>query len=62
IKPLKEILIKHSGNFPLMIEVNGLSNGRDLFILKQYRVEPSVKFITAVQNILGEDTVILLSK
>lgn len=62
IKPLKEILIKHSGNFPLMIEVNGSSNGRDLFILKQYRVEPSVKFITAVQNILGEDTVILLSK
>ncbi|MDP3830175.1 MAG: OB-fold nucleic acid binding domain-containing protein, partial [Ignavibacteriaceae bacterium] len=62
VRPLKELLNKHQGNFPVMLEVLNVIKGRDLFILKQFRIEPSAKLISAVQNLLGEESIVLLGK
>jgi DNA polymerase-3 subunit alpha len=62
VLPLKELLNKFHGNFPVMLEVLNVIKGRDLFILKQFRIDPSAKLISAVQNLLGEESVVLLGR
>jgi DNA polymerase-3 subunit alpha len=62
VQPLKELLNKHKGNFQVMLEVVNVIKGRDLFILKPFRVDLSAKFILETQKLLGEESVVLLGK
>jgi DNA polymerase-3 subunit alpha len=62
VQPLKELLNKHNGNFPVMLEVVNVVKGRDLFILKPFKVDLTTKLIIAIQKLLGEESVVLLGK
>lgn len=62
INPLKSLFEKNQGSIPVMLEVVNNGSLRSLFVLKLYRIKLTSKFISAVSGLLGEESLILVSK
>ncbi|MFO7523871.1 MAG: DNA polymerase III subunit alpha [Ignavibacteriaceae bacterium] len=59
---IKDLLMKHSGNIPVFIQLDENGKKSRIFALKEIRINPDEMFISSIINILGEDSVLLKSK
>jgi DNA polymerase-3 subunit alpha len=62
IKKLKDIFERNKGNFPIFVTLSENGSAKRKFSLREFRVNVSNEFIIEMQEILGEDSVVLINK
>ena len=59
---LRNILSKNKGNLPLYVHLANNGSKERLFFLKDFKVQLSDAFIESVNNLFGENSVMLAKK
>jgi DNA polymerase-3 subunit alpha len=62
ILDLKKILAKNRGAMPVFLNLGANGSKPRRFFLKDYRIEVTNEFISAVTQLLGEDTLVMNKK
>ncbi len=62
IEKLNEMLSKYSGKFPVYLQLMNNGNKERLFFLPEIKVEISNNFLDEVNNLLGDNSVVLFPK